>query len=153
LSGAEDGPLRRAVLVWVDRVLMGRGRRQRIPEALGLEDFKVMLENRVEEWNRELREEGRLVGLKEGLKQGRQQGRQKGIEQGLQKGIKAGRQEGIKAGRQEGEALLLLRLLARKFGRLDPQTRKRIRNADAESLLAWGERLLTAERLEDVFGA
>ena len=87
-----------------------------------------MLAKRVQEWNRELREEGRLVGLKEG------------------------RQKGIEEGRQKGEATLLLRQLERKFGSLDPQTRKRVRSADAESLLAWGERVLTAERLEDVFG-
>ena len=95
-----------------------------------------MLEKRVEEWNRELREEGRLLGLKEGRKEG----------------IKEGQQRGVQKGRQEGEASLLLRQLERKFGRLDPQTRKRVRSADAERLLDWGERVLTAERLEDVFG-
>lgn len=145
LSGPEDGPLRRAVLHWFDGVLLPRRRRRKpIPEALGLEDFKVMLEKRVEEWGRELREEGRLLGLKEGIKQGVKQGRQKGIQEG--------RQKGIQEGRQAGEASLLLRLLERKFGRLNPQIRKRVRSADAESLLDWGERVLTAERLEDVFG-
>jgi flagellar biosynthesis/type III secretory pathway protein FliH len=127
-----------------------------------------MLENRVAEWNRELREEGRLLGLKEGIKKGVkegrqkgiqegrqkgiQEGRQKGIQEGRQKGIQEGRQKGIQEGRQAGEALLLLRLLERKFGRLDPQTRKRVRGADAERLLEWGERVLTAQRLEEVFG-
>lgn len=140
LSGPDDGPLRRAVLLWIERVLApGRRRRTPIPEGLGQEEFKVMLEKRVEEWNRELREEGRLLGLKEGIKEGQQKGIQKGIQKGLQKG------------RQEGEAALLLRLLERKFGRLDPQTRKRVRSADAQRLLDWGERVLTAERLEDVF--
>lgn len=124
LSHPEDGPLRRAILVWFYYVLLPRhGEGEPIPEALGLEEFSVMLEKRVEEWNHEIREEGRLLGLKEG------------------------RQEG----RQEGEAALLLRLLERKFGRLDPQTRKRVQGADAERLLDWGERVLTAERLEDVF--
>ena len=103
-----------------------------------------MLEQRVEEWNRELREEGRLLGLKEG--------RKKGIQEGIQKGIQKGVQKGIQEGRQEGEAALLLRLLERKFGRVDPKTRKRVQSADAERLLDWGERVLTAERLEDVFG-
>jgi predicted transposase/invertase (TIGR01784 family) len=120
LSGPEDGPLRQAVLVWIERVLMPRRRRRKpIPEALGLEEFRTMLEKRVEEWNRELREEGRLLGLKEG--------------------------------RQEGEATLLLGQLEHKFGRLDPKTRKRVQSADAERLLDWGRRVLTAERLEDVF--
>lgn len=78
-----------------------------------------MLEKRVEEWNHEILEKGRLLGLKEG--------------------------------RQEGEAVFLLRLLERKFGRLDPRTRERVQGADSESLFEWGERVLTAERLEDVF--
>jgi hypothetical protein len=70
-----------------------------------------MLERRVEEWTRQLREEGR----------------------------------------QQGEASLLLRLLERKFGQLDPHIRKRVQAADAEHLLDWGERVLEAQRLEDVF--
>lgn len=74
-----------------------------------------MLEKRVEEWNRILREEGRQEG------------------------------------RQEGEAIFLLRLLEQKFGRIDPKTRTRVQSADAERLLDWGLRVLTAERLEDVF--
>src|SRR6185436_14488374 len=79
LSGPDDGPLRQAVLVWIEQVLMPRRRRrQPIPEAVGLEEFKVMLEKRVEEWNRQLREEGRLLGLKEGRKKGIQEGRQEG---------------------------------------------------------------------------
>lgn len=132
LSGPEDGPLRKAVLVWIERVLMPRRRRRKpIPEALGLEDFKVMLEKRVEEWNRELREEGRLLGIKEGRKQGIR--------------------EGIQEGRQKGEAALLLQQLEHKFGRIDPETRKQVRRADAGRLLDWGKRVLTAERLEDVF--
>ena len=112
LDRPEDGQLRRAILVWFDHVLLPRrGDGEPIQEALGLEEFKVMLEQRIAEWNQELREEGR----------------------------------------QEGEALLLLRLLERKFGRLDPQIRERVRIADADRLLNWGERLLSADRLEDVF--
>lgn len=124
LSGPKDAPLRRAVLKWLDRVLIPRrGKGQRIPAALGLEEFKAMLEKRVEEWNRILREEGR----------------QEGLQEGLQKGL------------QKGEANILLRQLEQKFGRLDPRTRKRVQSADAERLLDWGMRVLTAERLEDVF--
>jgi hypothetical protein len=136
LGNPEDGPLRRAVLGWLDQVFIPMRRKgRRIPEALGLEEFRAMLEKRVEEWNRILREEGRQEGLQEGL----EKGLQKGLEKGLQKGL------------QKGEANLLLSLLQQKFGRLDSQTRRRIRSADAEKLLDWGLRVLTAERLEDVF--
>jgi hypothetical protein len=34
---------------------------------------------------------------------------------------------------------------------VDPKTRKRVQGADAERLLAWGTKVLTAERLEDIF--
>lgn len=52
---------------------------------------------------------------------------------------------------QEGQAKVLTRLLERKFGSLDAAVRSRIAQADSERLLAWSERVLTAERLEDVF--
>ena len=62
------------------------------------------------------------------------------------------REEGRQEGRQEGEAGLLLRLLERKFGPLEAVVRERITGADAERLLVWGDRVLTADRLEDVIG-
>ena len=61
-----------------------------------------------------------------------------------------GRQEGHQQGRQEGEARLLLRLLRMKFGALDPEIEERVRSADADRLLEWGERVLTAESLGEV---
>ncbi|HYU33247.1 MAG TPA: DUF4351 domain-containing protein [Thermoanaerobaculia bacterium] len=65
------------------------------------------------------------------------------------------REEGWKAGERQGEkqgeARLLLRQLERKFGPLDARTRARIRRAGPDRLLEWGERVLTAERLEQVF--
>ena len=54
-------------------------------------------------------------------------------------------------GRQEGEARLVLRQLRLKFGPLDPEIEDRVRTADADRLLEWGERVLTAESLQDVF--
>jgi predicted transposase YdaD len=62
------------------------------------------------------------------------------------------REEGRQEGRQEGEARLLLRLLRLKFGPLDPALEERVRSADADRLLEWGERVLTAERPQDIFG-
>jgi hypothetical protein len=56
-------------------------------------------------------------------------------------------------GRQEGQATLLLSLLAVKFGPLGEADRQRILDADAETLLQWSTRLLSARTLEDVFGA
>ncbi len=136
LSGPDDEPLRRAMLGWVDEALGPRRRRRKLPAgSLELEEFGIMLAKRVEEWSQQIREESRIEALKEGRREGRQEGRREG------------RQEG----RQEGEATLLLRQLGRKFGRLDAQTRKLVRGADPQRLLHWADRVLTAERLEDVF--
>lgn len=54
-------------------------------------------------------------------------------------------------GLQQGEALLLRRLLERKFGSLDPVVLARLEQADPDLLLRWGERVLTAATLAEVF--
>ncbi|MGZ8217889.1 DUF2887 domain-containing protein [Methylomagnum sp.] len=59
--------------------------------------------------------------------------------------------EGEFKGQAKGEAALLLRLLERKFPSLPETARQRIANADAETLLVWGERVLDAARLEDIW--
>ena len=59
--------------------------------------------------------------------------------------------QGRAEGRAEGEARLLLRLLAVKFGPLDEVTRARVAAAGPDQLLEWGERLVGADRLVDVF--
>ena len=51
---------------------------------------------------------------------------------------------------QQGEARILLRLLSTRFGELPPTTRERIETADAETLLHWSERVLTARSLDEV---
>ena len=86
-----------------------------------------MLADSIDRWNHQIREKGR--------EEGREEGREKGREEG----------------RQEGEALVVLRLLRLKFGSLAPEIEERVRSADAGRLLGWSERVLTAERLQDVF--
>ena len=56
-------------------------------------------------------------------------------------------------GRQEGQANMLLSLLAVKFGPLGEAERQRVLDADAQTLLQWSTRLLSARTLEEVFGA
>ncbi|HEX4963837.1 MAG TPA: Rpn family recombination-promoting nuclease/putative transposase [Thermoanaerobaculia bacterium] len=65
---------------------------------------------------------------------------------------KEGLEEGKKAGRREGEIRLLVRQLELKFGPLSPRDRKRIDATDSDRLLEWGERILTARSLGEVFG-
>jgi len=82
-----------------------------------------MLAESIDRWNRQIREEGRQEGL----------------------------QEGLQEGRQEGEAKVVLRQLRLKFGPLPPEIEEQVCSEDADRLLEWSERVLTAERLQDVF--
>ena len=54
--------------------------------------------------------------------------------------------------RKEGESTVLIKLLTRKFGALDPDIRRRILDASSDQLLNWAERLLTADTIDEVFG-
>jgi flagellar biosynthesis/type III secretory pathway protein FliH len=132
LPGPDEGGLRRAFVVWLQRVLLPAKGEEDIPEMIDLEDFRTMLIERVEEWSREI--EARVE--KKWLK--------KGLEEGLKKGLK----QGLEKGRRE----LFLRQLEVKFGQIDDRTRARVDTARSKSLLRWAERVLTAERLADVFG-
>ena len=76
--------------------------------------------------------------------------REEGIQQGMQQGIEQGMQKGLPQGLQQGEARLLARQLQLKFGTLRPDVLQRLAEADEPTLLAWSERLLTANRLDDV---
>ncbi len=91
-----------------------------------------MLRETVKGWTREWLEEGKKEGLKEGRKEGRQ--------------------EGLKDGRREGEVWLLVRQLELKFGPLSSRDRERIDATDSDRLLEWGDRILTAQSLGEVFG-
>ncbi len=48
--------------------------------------------------------------------------------------------------------MLLQRLLTLKFGALDETARARLAAADSETLLIWGDRVLTATSLAEIFG-
>lgn len=72
-------------------------------------------------------------------------------QQALSEGEHIGHAKGRVAGRAEGEATLLLRLLDRRFGPLPDSVKQRISATDADTLLRWGERLLDAKSLEDIF--
>jgi flagellar biosynthesis/type III secretory pathway protein FliH len=78
-------------------------------------------------------------------------GKAEGLREGLKRGRREGRQEGLEQGRRQGEAELLLRLLRRKFSSVPRKIQTRLRDAQSEQLLEWGERLVTANSLEEVF--
>lgn len=116
--------LLRVFAVWVRRVLLpGRLPGAAFADSAGFEEVTSMLEETVRGWTEEL------------LRQGRREGHRKGRREGL----------------REGEARVLSRQMERKFGVLADQVRERIAAADAEQILAWSERLLTARTLDEVF--
>jgi predicted transposase YdaD len=55
--------------------------------------------------------------------------------------------------REEGQQELLLRQLARRFGALPEAVTARVMNAGSEELERWGDRVLDAASLDDVFAA
>ena len=68
-------------------------------------------------------------------------------------GREEGRQEGHNEGLQRGEARILTALLRLRFGDLPVAVQQRIEAADADTLLRWSERVLTAQTLEEVLAA
>ena len=124
-----EASLRQAFETWLQKVILPRFglAQEEFSATPTLEEFETMLAESIDRWNREIREEGR------------EEGREKG------------REEGREEGRQEGEVRVVLRLLRLKFGPLDPEIEERVHSADADRLLGWSERILTAESLQDVF--
>ena len=141
LRGSEHQQLREALGTYVAYRLRRLDSALELPQMIDLMEVPSMLEQRVAEWT----EEWKRQGLQEGRREGRQEGRQEGRREG--------RQEGRQEGRREGGASLLLRLLERKFGTLAPPVRERVESADARQVLDWGERVLTAKSVEEVFRA
>ena len=76
--------------------------------------------------------------LTETVKQWTRDWTQEGVQQGMQQGM------------QKGEADMLLRQMAVQFGPLSDDVRQRVAEADSETLLRWGEKVLKARRIEDV---
>ena len=72
------------------------------------------------------------------------------IERGIQQGKLEGKLEGEREGKLKGEAMVLERLLAKRFGPLADETRGRLRSASAEQLELWAERILDAPTLAAV---
>jgi hypothetical protein len=58
---------------------------------------------------------------------------------------------GYRKGQQKGQRTLLLSLLQHRFGPLPAHYQERIDKAEGYQLLLWGERLLDAKTLEDIF--
>jgi hypothetical protein len=73
-------------------------------------------------------------------------------EQWEERVTRAARERAIQEGKAEGKAEAVLRLLARRFGAVDPDTAVRVRAAREEALDQILDRLLTASCLSDALG-
>jgi predicted transposase/invertase (TIGR01784 family) len=125
LQAPEQESLRRSFVVWLNRVVLSsRLPGIELPELNDLREIRNMLAERVKDWSRAWKQAGR----------------------------EEGRLEGLEEGQKKGEATMLVRLLELRFGPLDETARTKLDEADAETLLRWGERVLTAPTLADVFG-
>ncbi len=60
-------------------------------------------------------------------------------------------QQGMKQGMQQGEGILLRRQLTRRFGVLPDDVVFRLAQANIEQLEIWGDRVLDAKTLDDIF--
>ena len=70
------------------------------------------------------------------------------IERYIEQGKQTGMELGLARGRQEGQAVVLLRQIERTFGPPSEAFGERIAGADAETILQWSDRILTAESLD-----
>jgi hypothetical protein len=74
------------------------------------------------------------------------------VETMLAERVKEWTEQWRREGRQQGHVELLRRQLERRFGPLPARYETRLESADADTVLEWGERILTAQTVDDVFG-
>ena len=65
--------------------------------------------------------------------------------------IAQGLEQGVEQGIQKGEAALLLRLIESRFGPVSSHVKTRIAAADADTILAWSEKIFAARKPEDLW--
>jgi predicted transposase/invertase (TIGR01784 family) len=126
----------RVVTRWIKHRLQSKMPGLAVPDAEELTKGMEMLETNIDRWEAQ----AIAKGMQQGVLQGMQQGMQKGMQQGIQQGM------------QQGEALLLQRLLTRRFGALSATHLARIAAATPTQLETWGDRVLDATSLDEVFG-
>ncbi len=69
----------------------------------------------------------------------------------LSERVKEWNKKWIEQGRFSERVSLVIRLAEKKFGSVPGETRERIESGSAEQLLEWSDRILTADRLGDIF--
>ncbi|MFA7241728.1 MAG: Rpn family recombination-promoting nuclease/putative transposase [Sulfuricellaceae bacterium] len=112
--------LRRMFALWIRATLMRKAEyRIVLPQLDDLQELRVMLAERLEEWAHGYKAEGMQQGMLQGM--------------------------------QQGEGILLRRQLTRRFGALPNAIETRLAEAAIDQLEIWGDRVLDAKSLDDVF--
>ena len=125
---ADRPDLKRMFALWIRATLMRKPNYSiLLPQIDDLQEIKVMLADRLEEWAHGYMAEGKQEGLQEGL--------QKGELKGL----------------QQGEMLALQRLLAKRFGVIPVETVALLSHASLEDIERWFDRAIDAKELSAVF--
>ena len=152
----KDGQKRKYWKFRLTRMLYERGyEKQDIIDLYCFIDWLLVLPEELErEFARELHEYEkektmRYVSSIERI--GFENGKQHGMQQGIQQGVQQGVQQGMQQGMQQGELTMLFRLLERKFGKISKKVKQKIEAADSDTLLGWGEKILNASTVDDVF--
>lgn len=131
---ADQPRLRRTIAIWIRAALMRRKEyRIVLPEIDDLQEIRIMLADRMEEWAKAYRAEG--------------------MREGMQKGIQQGVQQGVQQGLRQGEALALQRLLVKRFGALSDAISARIADASSVEIETWFDRAIDAKSVDEIFDA
>ena len=121
---ADRPDLKRMFALWIRATLMRKPNYSiLLPQIDDLQEIKVMLADRLEEWAHGYMAEGELKGKLEGLQEGKQQ----------------------------GEMLALQRLLAKRFGVIPVETVALLSHASLEDIERWFDRAIDAKELSAVF--
>ena len=120
--------LRRMFALWIRATLMRNNKYSIVlPQVDDLQEIKVMLSERIEQWALAY------------------------IAEGEQKGKLEGKLEGKQEGKHEGEMLALQKLLSKRFGAIPANITRLIANAPLEAIENWFDRAIDAEQLADIF--
>ena len=74
-----------------------------------------------------------------------------GMQKGMQKGMEQGMQQGIQQGKVLGESEMLVCQLITKFQNIPKNYLEKIKQANGDTLMTWGKKLLFASTIESVF--
>ena len=116
--------LKRTFAIWIRALLLSQSRHTlALPKVRDLKELKMTLAERFDQWAKKHEQ----IGIERGIKQG--------IEQGIEK----------------GEALVLQRLLTKRFGTLPGELVVTISTAPAAQIDVWVDPVIDAASLEEVF--